>query len=241
MRRRGIRSGDDANWPFSARIAPDGTFAVGRSGTSLRAVALTGVELWTLKNVSSSGLPSISADGNHLVFSDGEKRLTAYDIAKKEMVRLNATGSNPVWDPRRERIAYENATEVSIYDVGSGSNVLVGQGSEPSWSPDGGLAIRVTSSQIDLIDVRTGQRRPLIAASTHVSVPIWSPGGEWMMYTRRGPRRWWSLAEWTGSEPTQVVIRHPKDGSETSIGEIYKSNPGDYAWVTSDTVCRARQ
>jgi Tol biopolymer transport system component len=102
-----------------------------------------------------------------------------------------------------------------------------------------GVARSSGAPHVDLVNVQTRERRVLIQASSYLSAPRWSPNGEWMMYTRRGPRHWWSKAEWTGSEPSQILVRNVKSGTEASIGECFKANPGDYTWVSNRELCRA--
>jgi Tol biopolymer transport system component len=203
-------------------------------------VALDGRQLWQLKGASVSGMPAISADARKVAFAGDGQRLAVYDVSAGELRKLDIGGDHPSWAPAGDRLAYDDGGQVRVYDLARGTGFEVGRGTEPSWSPDGtSLAVRVDSEQVDLVNVQTRDRRVLIDASSYVSVPRWSPNGEWMMYTRRGPRHWWSKAEWTGSEPSQILIRQVKTGTETSVGEFYKANPGDYTWVTNRELCRA--
>jgi hypothetical protein len=221
-------------------ISPDGQYAVASDGTDLIAVTLDGRQLWQLKGVSVSGLPAISADGRRVAFAGEGRRLTVYDVTAGELRKTDISGDHPSWAPAGDRIAYDDRGQVFVYDFVQGTGFQVGRGTEPSWSPDGtSVAVRAGLEQVDLVNVQTRARRILLDASSYVAVPRWSPNGEWMMYTRRGPRHWWSKAAWTGSEPSQILIRRLKTGTETSVGEFYKANPGDYSWVTSPELCRA--
>ena len=74
-KRVGLQRHADGNWPLSARVAPDGSFAVGASGRALVAVTLSGTELWRVENVSPLGLPAVTPDGKRIVFTGGGRRL----------------------------------------------------------------------------------------------------------------------------------------------------------------------
>lgn len=224
---------------FQGRLAPDASFVAGSAETGFVGVKLDGRQVWGLKDVSFPGKPAISADAKSVAFTARDGRLVVFDVATGSLKDLGVRGQNPAWSFTGDRLAYDDGAEVRVYELARGTSSEVGRGTEPSWSPDGtSVAVRVNSEQVDLVNVQTRERRVLIDASKSISVPLWSPNGEWMMYTRRGPRHWWSKAEWTGSEPSQILIRNVKTGTETSVGEFYKANPGDYTWVTNRELCR---
>jgi len=230
---------DAASWPMSGRVSPDGMFAVGQTSNGLAAVALRGGVLWRLDGVALSGAPAIGPDAKSIAFASGDGRLLLYVVPTRALRRLDVTGSNPSWAPGNDRLAYDDGTRVHVYDLAGATATEIGPGTEPSWAPDGKrLAVRVRSEQIDLVNVETRERQPFIQASSHVSVPRWSADGELMMYTRQGPRHWWSKAQWTGSEPSQILLRDVSSGAEASIGEFYKADPGDYSWVRNQALCR---
>lgn len=231
---------DDAALLYGGRVSPEGTYGVGTDGRDLVAVTLDGRELWHLNSVSVSGRPAISPDGKKVAFTSRNRQLSVYDVSTSELKSLGVRGQNPTWAPSGDRLAYDDGAQAHVFDLARGAGVEVGRGTEPSWSPDGtSVAVRVGPKQVDVVYVQTLERRVLIEASSDISVPRWSPNGEWMMYTRRGPRHWWSKAEWTGSEPSQILIRHVKTGTDASVGEFYKANPGDYTWVTNRELCQA--
>jgi hypothetical protein len=235
----GIHVRDEAGRLSWGRVSPDASYVVGTNGTDLIAVTVNGDRLWELKGVSVSGMPAISTDAQKIVFASRNQQLTVYDVSTRELNALGVNGQNPSWAPRGDRLAYDDGKQVRVYDLARATAIEVGQGTEPSWTPDGiDLAVRVGPQRVDRVNVQTRDRRALIEASRYVSVPRWSPNGEWMMYTRQGPRHWWSKAEWTGSEPSQIMVRHVKSGAEASIGEFYKANPGDYTWVSNRELCR---
>jgi hypothetical protein len=225
---------------FQGRLAPHGSFAAGSADTGFLGVKLDGRQAWAVKDVSFPGRPAISSDAKSVAFTARDGRLVVFDVATGALKDIGVRGQNPAWSFTGDRLAYDDGAEVRVYELARGTNSEVGRGTEPSWLPDGAsLAVRVKSTQVDVVKVQTRERRILIDASKSISVPLWSPDGAWMMYTQQGPRHWWSKAEWTGSEPSQILVRDVKSGAEASIGEFYKANPGDYTWVSNRELCQA--
>ena len=221
------------------RVAPDGSYVAGALEADLVGVALDGRLLWQLKAVSYSGKPAISPDAKKVALTLRDGRISVYDVLTARLDELPVRGQNSSWSSTGDRLAYDDGAQVHVYELARRTNFEVGRGTEPSWSPDGtSLAVRMDWEHVELVNVQTRARRVFLEASSPISVPRWSPNGEWMMYTRRGPRHWWSKAEWTGSEPSQILVRHVKSGTEASIGEFYKANPGD-TWVVNRELCRA--
>jgi Tol biopolymer transport system component len=235
----GIDVGDEAGQLSWGRVSPDASYVVGTSGTNLIAVTISGDRLWELKGVSVSGMPAISTDAQQIAFTSQNQQLTVYNVSTRELNSLGVNGRNPSWAPHGDRLAYDDGKQVHVYDLARSTAFEMGQGTEPSWTPDGNdVAVRVRPRRVDLVNAQTRERRAFIEASRDISVPRWSPNGEWMTYMRQGPRHWWSKAQWTGSEPNQILVRHVKSGTEGSIGEFYKANSGDYTWVTNRDLCR---
>jgi Tol biopolymer transport system component len=224
------------------RVSPNGTHVVGvRSPiyggrSDLVAVTLDGRESWKL-DLQSSGAPSVSPDGTRVAFEGPAGRLDVYDIAADRLTFVG-DGHHPSWAPGSNRIAYDDGAKVRIYEfVGEGYGPTVEAGTEPSWSPNGEeLAMRAGPHKIELVNLKSGERRDLLEAN-HVSTPRWSPDGRLMMYTFQGRTSRWSLFR-LFSEPHQIMIRDSKTGAEMRVGIFDEPDPGDYTWVTSRTLCR---
>lgn len=226
---------------FQGRLAQDGSLVAGRAQTGFVGLRLDGRLLWLVKETSMSALPAISADARKVAFTDRHGDLVLYDVETAAFSKIGRRGRNPSWSFTGKRLAYDDGAQVSVYVVDSGTSFVVGQGTEPSWLPDEtSVAVRANAEQIDILSTQTRARRVLLDASSSISVPRWTPDGEWMTYTRGGPRHWWSRAAWTGAEPSQILIRHAKSGWETSVGEYYKADPGDFTWVLNSDLCRSQ-
>ena len=243
LRLKATKSGGDSKQlnasGFSwGRVSPDGSYVVGTDGASLTAITPAGDVLWQLTGTSVSSVPAVSADSRRIAFTTKERQLLVYDVAIGEMRRLNAVGYNPSWAPSGAQLAYDDGNHTYVTDLHTEGTIDIGVGTEPSWSSDGNtIAIRSNTNVIDAIIVHSRDRQTFLSAATRLGVPRWSPDGKWMVYSRRGARQWWSKAELTGAETSQIMVRNLQTGVEASVGEFFKGNPGDYNWAESTELC----
>lgn len=154
--------------------------------------------------------PAWSPDGSHIVFTRATdvtfSQVYAMDADGANLRRLTDYPGNdlsPAWSPDGSRIAFSGkrpgAERDGIYLMsadGSGLHRL-GGGAEwdtkPAWSPDGrSLAVvRIASPRagtysgypVDVIDLATGDRRPLTADDAWVRKVAWSPDGTWLAFS----------------------------------------------------------
>jgi len=222
------------------RISPNGAWVAAREAAAdwrstdlFTGIAIDGRRLWSIPD-DAPGLPAISADATKVVYSSGG-RLRLFDVEARTLKALSIDGQHPSWSPAGDRIAFDDGVKTRIYELALDTTTDFAEGTEPSWTADGtGIAVRAGANRVDLVDVRIGTRRELIARR-HVSVPRWSADGVWMMYSYSGGAR--SLGE-ASSEPHQIIVRNTKTAAEGTVGVFYKANPGDYSWVASEQLCR---
>jgi hypothetical protein len=222
------------------RVSPDGGYVAareepvdGRPADLFTGIAIDGRRLWSIA-ADAPGVPAISADATKVVYSSAG-RLHLFDVQARRLKTLSTDGQHPSWSPAGDRIAFDDGVKTRIYELALDTTTDFAEGTEPSWTADGtGIAVRAGANRVDLVDVRSGTRRELIARR-HVSVPRWSADGVWMMYSYSGGAR--SLGE-ASSEPHQIMVRNTNTAAEGTVGVFYKANPGDYSWVTSEQLCR---
>jgi hypothetical protein len=237
-RRTAVDTKETSDWPFSGRVSPLGSYILGQTRAGLRAIEISGATIWNVAGFRPLGMPSISRDESLVALSGEDGALAVLTTADRATKVLDVRGKNAAMAPDGGRLAFDDGQNTFIYVLATKVTTELGSGTEPSWSNNSSaVAVRTRANVIELIDVTTRRRQLFLEASSSVSVPKWSPGGEWAMFTRRGPRSWLSKAEWQGAEPTQIVIRDLRTGRETSVGQFYKANRGDYAWVLSREVC----
>jgi Tol biopolymer transport system component len=222
------------------RISPDGSYIVATSLESAAGISRDGQILWQVPGARAVR-PAISPDGRKVtLLPRGDTKLAIYDATSNQLTSIGVPGHHPVWSPSGDRLAYDDGQNVRVYDLTASTTIDAGPGTEPSWLPDGtSVAVRM-KSKVEVIHLATGARSVLFEDARGLSVPRWSPDGEFMLYKKRGGRYWWSI-DWTGSEPTQVVLRDTRTGSEAFIAAIAKANPGDYMWVTNPELCRCAE
>ena len=150
------------------RISPNGAWvaareaaADGRSTDLFTGIAIDGRRLWSIPD--APGLPAISADATKAVYSSGG-RLRLFDVEARTLKALSIDGQHPSWSPAGDRIAFDDGVKTRIYELALDTTTDFAEGTEPSWTADGtGIAVRAGANRVDLVDVRSGTRRELIA------------------------------------------------------------------------------
>jgi tricorn protease len=165
--------------------------------------------------------PSLSPDGEQLVYTDGTdlllRRVDGTDVVVLTE-ELEPAASGPRWSPDGERIAFEGGGDLYVVGALGGRPRKVTEGGyRPSWSPGGDqLAFTthdlqppfvVTSDDGELwtVGVKDGELRR-IQADRNALMPDWSPTGERIVFV--APEDGW-LKLWTvrpdGSSLSRVL------------------------------------
>lgn len=102
------------------------------------------------------------------------------------------------WSPDGSRVVYASGNTISggdLYALGVDDGQVVrltrdGANEDPAWSPDGARIAYVhgvrAPHEVWLLDVVTGDRRPLTSDGGLKDDPAWSPDGSRIVYTRDG-------------------------------------------------------
>jgi hypothetical protein len=96
----------------------------------------------------------------------------------------NLRSENFSWSPSQPELAYSAGGHVYIFDTISKVARLIGNGSDPCWSPDGS-AIVFRSGDHNLILYRVAEAR-VLGLTTGVDVigfPKWSPDSRYILFT----------------------------------------------------------
>jgi dipeptidyl aminopeptidase/acylaminoacyl peptidase len=174
---------------------------------SLRVVRTDGLELRTLAETS-----------------EGHRNMTA-----------------PQWSPDGARLAYLYSrvafggaiwpTDIRSFEMNTGrARIATTEGGEFDWSPDGQQMIvnrwsdKQGTSGIYLLDLNTGQQRPLwVAAKLFFSRPVWQPGGTQIAVTAR------EYAVKNSSNPD--VGLHLIDVATETRRKLVSGNTSDVYWA----------
>lgn len=145
------------------------------------------------------GNGSLSADGQRLVYSDENNRLLVWELSNGQRTTLG-DGSTPRWSPDGMQIAFNRATP-------KGQNIFVmnANGSNPrqlthqtgslaiaGWTTDGNSLLIQDGTNIELLDITDGARRPLLQTDFNpygsVTAAL-SLDGNWLAYLEKVPGR----------------------------------------------------
>lgn len=103
-------------------------------------------------------------------------------------VRDGRIYTTPQFSPDGAQLVYQNADdEVVIYDLSSQAGRVIGQGSVPTWSPDGATIVWFDLSSRDQVmayDVATEETEVLFETSFGLPL-IWTPDSRYLVWSRR--------------------------------------------------------
>ena len=158
--------------------------------------------------------------------SSGEKRTLA--IFRRD----NADDSFGLsWSPEGDRLVYASEGRVTIVNVVTEALDALGDGFEPTWSPNGKwIAYRRSDGRAELCDVVTRQRSPLARGQRITSKVHWAPDSEHLMVVQR-----WSGKPTKGAwcpVRTRFVVYGLADGSRREIFNPCLLRDWYYDWVS---------
>ena len=175
--------------------------------------------------------PAWSPDGTRIAYvsREGRSRVVIVSTTGRAIGELLAapTGfiSRPTWAPDSRRVAFaeeiamdsgpSGASRIVVANAdGTGRRVLVGQASDPAWSPNGSKIAYVSypsrlseTGSIVVADADGSGAHHITAAAAPESRPAWSPGGQRIAFTRSA-----------GGKSTIVVGRADGNGERVAVG-----------------------
>lgn len=180
----------DHNWPPFRQVASrDSQFHLIRTGV-FPSASPAGDRL-----VSNSQPGAIHHNSILIMKADGAQRSVLFHDAEKSAVC-------PVWSPQGDKIAFgigrffQMLQGRAVADIavmrsdGTGlKNLTNGAGNNgfPSWAPDGRRIVYRSSGGekegLFIIDVETGEVKPLLTGPHHNNFPAWSPMGDRIAFT----------------------------------------------------------
>jgi Tol biopolymer transport system component len=182
--------------------------------------------------------PSWSHDGKRLAFDalDGSqtKRLFVVNADGTGLKQIGETES-PDWSPDDKQIAFhfrgdeKNQQGVYVQNLDGQGRVRVSAGFGPRWSPDGGRIAYTDMRNLIVLDLVTGEERPLLGEPVQQVMPgfDWSPDGKRLavVIMRNRKKELWIVAadrENTKIEPRLKLnldqqLSWSRDGSRIAI------------------------
>jgi Tol biopolymer transport system component len=216
-------------WSVRAAIVLLGVCAAFAIATGWRSLAAKPPPLQLLTVTSfpgAEGMPSLSPDGNFVVFTwRGVDTTEAADVFVKavdgdELRRLTNTPqfheAMPAWSPDGRQIAYYRLTGIQsdgvfvVSPLGGSERRIADHGGAPAWTPDGKALVMTDAGEQGLIHqvLETGVRRRLTQSPAGFSdgFPKVSPDGKTVAFTRdKSPQSALFVVPITGGEPTRLT------------------------------------
>lgn len=153
--------------------------------------------------------PRWSRDGKHVVFNATDSATSTTDLfivnADGTGLRKLGPGANPDWSPDGKQVAANLGRDVFVQNLDGQGRETVTTGQSPRWSPDGGRMAVVEDDMLYVVDLVTGERRPLFQESYTLiySGVCWSPDGRTIALVAQpvqGPRRQLLIVNSQGAE-----------------------------------------
>jgi Tol biopolymer transport system component len=141
--------------------------------------------------------PALSPDGKHVVF-EALNQLWVMEIGKKpqQITADSYFKVDPTWSPDGTRIAYSSdksgTEQIYVRNLSTGEEQqltsLQGAAVSPAWSPDAStLAFHDQNGATFVVDIATGNVRPVIGALFAPGRPTWSGDGSTVAFAALKP------------------------------------------------------
>jgi hypothetical protein len=174
-----------------------------------------------------------SPEGRYSVFHKNGLWLRDNESGETQQIEIEGEFSTQCFSPEG-KFVYFVGTTIKIYELARKKSVDVGEGSYPSWSPDGEWLGFDDGKQYVLLNLKAGTRKKLFSSNTATSAN-WSPDSHYLSYTKSGGSTggflFWGIK---CIEPYRVWIWRVDDDAHDWVQQICKPGRG-FAWVkTSD-------
>jgi Tol biopolymer transport system component len=187
-----------ANWTYA--FSADWSHIAAFDGGKIVVERLDGSERVAIGPAAYATTPSWSPDGTRVTFTAPGAVANQADVVVARIdgseTRRIAVGSQPVWSPAGERIAYLAGTfdsrDVRLVNADGSGDVRIAGGEEydqPAWAPDGArLAVfhRKANEYRSSLDVLNDNGTRLASFRVTPSEAAWSPWGDAIAYSNGG-------------------------------------------------------
>jgi WD40 repeat protein len=170
-----------------------------------------------------------SPEGRYSVFYEHGVWLRDNESRETQQVETEGEFSSQCFSPEG-KFVYSTGKTVRIYDLVRKKNIDVGDGSYPTWSPDGKWLGFDAGGHYLLLDLQTGNRKRLFSTKYGAGVD-WSPDSRYLTYTKLGGSTggflFWGIK---CIEPYRVWVWRVEDDAHDWVQQICK--PGrSFIWV----------
>jgi len=211
-----------------------GLCVISTSGGTPHDLGIGNVSRWAAWSPDSRRLLFAVYDGPgsaQAVLASANEDGTGVQYLTKELVNVSggtSDGIKAAWSPRGDRVAYmegEPLPRLHVLRLGNSSDVVIGRGRGPVWSPDGTRIAFLLDGRYEAVVDATGKHLHTLdrrGTDPYGFGVAWSPRGGWLAYRRPsiGDDLWIARADGTHKR------RLTHGGKSEEIGPIYWANDG---------------
>jgi hypothetical protein len=233
---------DRSHYFTSSRFSSDGQAIVGLMGLQLVVLNQNFETLWKIRpsnpNIWRLALSPSRTQVAFISLVSGSKfALGIVDASGKEQHLANLDrGDNDgswglSWSPESDRLVYGRNGEVKIIDVVARSSLTVGEGFEPTWSPDGKwIAYRRRDGRAELYNL--ARRVPvLLAGGVKITSSVhWAQDSEHVMVVEHSQEK--TLSKAACPLETRFIVYGPTDRSRKEIFITCMLRDWSFDWIS---------
>jgi WD40-like Beta Propeller Repeat len=176
-----------------------------------------------------TSLQCSSPDGRYVLFHKNGLWLRDNESSETQQVDVEGQYSDQCFSTER-KFVYSSGKTIRIYDVAERKSINFGEGSYPTWSPDGRWLCIDDGKHYVLLNPTTGTRKKLFSTKNSAG-GSWSPDSRYLTYTKPGGRMggflFWGIK---CIEPYRVWVWRVEDDAHDWVQEICKPGRG-FTWV----------
>jgi hypothetical protein len=227
---------------YGAVFMPDGRHYIARLQAGLAKISLDAQVAWKAPHLLNAYDIAIAPSAQEIAVV---AKNTKANVSGLQLVALDDSatseiskgGEKPSWSADGARLVYAEGTRLMIYDRQKKTSTAWGEGTDPTWAPDGRIAYRDKKGDFVVRDESKKEPTRLFGGKKILTPVYWSADARHLLFVEEGagPKG----AGLDCLEPKQVMLYDVNTKERRSLYGLCKSAPYSFVWATGD-VCSVR-